>query len=1354
MSVEQPPIPNVEHEGLNYSPLVGLQGRLVTEQFDPALDVGQMTAATVKALPERDTSIYKRASLAERAGNEQTVNAWATSTAEKIKPFFASEAGRNYQRILQKAGISLTQCTGDELTVVYNKYFGLTGKESNVAGFVQDILTPYIRQDRIDYETLKKDLKVFRWFAQIFGANSSEIIAQLADAEAQLILNKAEFVNKVNEQQNGKSRVDRLNEEEKRLLTFLNQFSERKDAVTTGRTDPTDPPITEEDDTTEDDDETGEQLPLPDTEQEYRLEELFGQVVGPVNKNTDYFVGNPPATLTLTAEDLKKYQSNKAFFSTYDPITGIFNPNPEVVPYTFDLGEDVRFQNAEALTDGDSGLLAVSAVASGKGRDAESAKKQAIVFKHLVNAILSIHRVDKDLLSEWINTQRTIAGGDRSSLSFFTMFDRDRNTGELKPESQRLFHYDTAGRATIFSDLRFFDEMWQARMTELETALRMNKLKKHHLRWLEFLSHSTDVKGLLDLMKEKAETKKKSEKKEPIRVTPKENLAAANLFCARVREQIKEGVASKYEVETRYTDVKSGLSLSIENSRTPEALSNAWFEDGVLINYANRIGLPLVLWNSSSSTSGNHISLLLKGPTLYADDQYRVLVYNPQKDSAHLEIVDIQQSFSDFYRAKKQELEPYLNRDKNRYEWGESRGDDFDFEGSYVEADKLDEFLYKQWLKPVQGRSVSYSTAGLRTLVDGQYDLSIEDDSELPVELKMGKTQAFQADGHNCGPLSLYAGMVRYLAMPGNEAHKKQIAQTLRADFNLWLLTRDELLGVGTSESTDSLIERMAVVNNSKRFIEVLRDPENMSRNKLARNKRVTVGGLQVDDDGWFKVNTGLEGVQDKLAKRSAFINHLAAVRYSMPVAIRGADMTAHARLVIKGPYRSSSGWLIDEWDPKEGVARAVKVSGDFTPTNDKSILLTNFTKAGIQTNNVFLDQYIAGGGDVGIDIATDTELNLLLSGRASDVFLRPLQTEKDAVNCLPLTLYTAAVLNALRAGDSEFKQKGLGQFEKDFGITLRTRESLLGGKSDEVLDLTNLDDYLDEAIDQSHITITKEDLRRAENVEMFLSYGQNSAAFKEWIANLRAKLTQDGSNKTYTLPAESGFRETVVRAGEHGWFDISSMVDLSIRYGAPLAFYHDSSAAHALLVLKVLDKKIEGGKIKAKVLVYEPWTGEQNRDLSGKHKIGYRDVDRETLKEISIEGDVENDFSDDNWDDYNQWVPLGIFASNSALALLGKDQYDLSLNADPLLIANNEFLRAKTGAYQPETDAQNCTLYSYLTGMMRAAFKYNSTDPSIPPEYKFFYDQGLAQFSKDWQIANLDDRGNLLEMPFSFKTR
>ena len=205
----------------------------------------------------------------------------------------------------------------------------------------------------------------------------------------------------------------------------------------------------------------------------YPLEGLFAGLRSPVGRDHDYFIATPPTGFALDAVSRAPLEIRAPFFVDHG---WSFGPDRAIVPFVWDRasGGQARFSEAEALTDYDSGHFGLVAVS------APDAASQAELYGIVGHAIVDIHRADRDLLGDWFAAQGP------SSSGAFAYFDEERYRSEEK---------------LLAADGTIDRQMWDARLDELAACLENGAVRKHHIRWLEFLAHSVDVAQLMGLIR-------------------------------------------------------------------------------------------------------------------------------------------------------------------------------------------------------------------------------------------------------------------------------------------------------------------------------------------------------------------------------------------------------------------------------------------------------------------------------------------------------------------------------------------------------------------------------------------------------------------------------------------------------------------------------------------------------------------------------------------------------------------------------------------------------------------------------------------------------------------------------------
>lgn len=500
-----------------YEPLTTLQGRLLLagEALNPdKKDLPPVTPEQLspeKKIEDRETvGILGRASTKERQRENgvsqdqlgSAIEQWSTETSKilrggfKGKQGFDDEQATRWEETVKKILRVETPegITQQKLTEIYNKYFTGDNRDSNIKQFIQDIVQVFGN----DFTQIQTNLDAIQYLSGIFGADSSEVVAQLFDAHTRSQTNPDELVTKLNEgEDQGVSNINKPNEREEELLKFL--WEEREPAVV--KPEPTEPPVPPE--------------PHPVVEQQqlepgkdYSLTELFQHVQGDPVTTHRYFIEGQPQPLiidqiSLTPPFIPEKQQ-PFFLLTYTDekkTTYQWQLNEQAAPYVYTLHKKgfPRFDNGESATDGDSGIFGLCA------SSAPTHETQAQLYKVMAESIVQIHQLNPSLFKSWFEAQlKPTPGTDLPSLSQFIMNDVDPQTDQLRPEKERLLIYTHEDGQTIDVDPDASFELWKKNIVELQQALEQGKLQKHHLRWIELLGHSINIDELMLKIKEGA----------------------------------------------------------------------------------------------------------------------------------------------------------------------------------------------------------------------------------------------------------------------------------------------------------------------------------------------------------------------------------------------------------------------------------------------------------------------------------------------------------------------------------------------------------------------------------------------------------------------------------------------------------------------------------------------------------------------------------------------------------------------------------------------------------------------------------------------------------------------------------
>lgn len=204
-------------------------------------------------------------------------------------------------------------------------------------------------------------------------------------------------------------------------------------------------------------------------------------------------------------------------------------------------------------------------------------------------------------------------------------------------------------------------------------------------------------------------------------------------------------------------------------------------------------------------------------------------------------------------------------------------------------------------------------------------------------------------------------------------------------------------------------------IKASEQFIRQLRNPNRYSQDSHESQYLRSDLGFQVErgvgiEKGFFNVASIVQAAENK---------------YRLPLAIY-IDRS-HARLVVKGPYQTPYSRRITVYDPMSSGFQEIDV-------NPAGQLL------GVTGNSLAGEQMAVGQ----FDLKKFFEEPSL--ARYADLLtnIKAFNFQRDSYNCLPYCLFVGAMLNGLEPGATEFNQRGIKQFEQDFGVTILTRKDFL----------------------------------------------------------------------------------------------------------------------------------------------------------------------------------------------------------------------------------------------------------------------------------------------------------------------
>ena len=427
-------------------------------------------------------------------------NVWKDHLVTRFKNkkdfYSTTDDGKKQAEALKKIGIDAVNFSTDSAEAVYRKWCNGKDGASNCEEFVTQLVSQYNT-----IEELQKDLPVFQWFSNIFGAQSGEIIVQMAAAKMKVKdeNKKNELITKANEKDHEISRINSPDKNAERHLRFL--WAHR----------PADIAQAAEKDVEKKPETSGTPIEISAA----RLEELRQQLAMikdmPDKNNpaiSKYFMENPPGKITLSPEQIDQLETIDMYYVPHKYPSGktFLVANPKIAPYETELysssenAGDKRYTRATDLYPSSANSLLGIAAAS-----APDPERQTKLYGLLAKTILEIHKNDPTIMGRWFINQAAFqinpANNKRfTSKDIFIIEDLVENpqTGKVepRPDDERLM-LDTENPDKML-------EFWAIRQEDLQKALDTGKLEPYHNRWLEFLSHSVDMPKLLKIIKEES----------------------------------------------------------------------------------------------------------------------------------------------------------------------------------------------------------------------------------------------------------------------------------------------------------------------------------------------------------------------------------------------------------------------------------------------------------------------------------------------------------------------------------------------------------------------------------------------------------------------------------------------------------------------------------------------------------------------------------------------------------------------------------------------------------------------------------------------------------------------------------
>lgn len=254
-------------------------------------------------------------------------------------------------------------------------------------------------------------------------------------------------------------------------------------------------------------------------------------------------------------------------------------------------------------------------------------------------------------------------------------------------------------------------------------------------------------------------------------------------------------------------------------------------------------------------------------------------------------------------------------------------------------------------------------------------------------------------------------------SMPGSIAKKSRPSRPI----GIRVLPQNEEApqGMAPEQEINTLPDLEHNIQASEQFIKSLRKATLYSQApRDARFLKSNLGYLvegQSVEKGWFEAGSVVKTAED---------------RYQLPLAIYVDNN--HAKLLVKGPYRTPEGMAIKVYNPMFSNFQERRVDVD---------------RYGIPIgvyNNLLAGRKMARGE---YDLTKFLEAPDIAKHADLLTNIKAFSFQKDSYNCIPYCLFVSAMLHGLEPGVTEFKSQGIKQFEQDFGVGILTREEILPQK-------------------------------------------------------------------------------------------------------------------------------------------------------------------------------------------------------------------------------------------------------------------------------------------------------------------
>lgn len=281
----------------------------------------------------------------------------------------------------------------------------------------------------------------------------------------------------------------------------------------------------------------------------------------------------------------------------------------------------------------------------------------------------------------------------------------------------------------------------------------------------------------------------------PPHISFEQNLQGAQEFCDKLRKRMIDNQQTVANNQMKFTDPKTGVTIYAPNATHFEQNGMHDYDFIQWVEQKKQNNFPITLLTTQLAAPILHSNLLLSSPKL-RNGQYYITYYDPYSASEQEATLQGLRPFDVF----KTEQMKTLSEKGDHYEIAITASDGSTY-SSRIPKSKLNVYLVDKWLHldtATRGKFFmpSMSETAAQAIIDGTYDLTLSNDQELPNELKYGKMGRFQYTPSDCLPLSFYAGVLRYLAKPGEQLAKLRLAKQIKKDWDVSILTRNELIGL------------------------------------------------------------------------------------------------------------------------------------------------------------------------------------------------------------------------------------------------------------------------------------------------------------------------------------------------------------------------------------------------------------------------------------------------------------------------------------------------------------------------------------------------------------------------------